>query len=108
MLEARPVEEPPGDNRLRDADARTNPAVQEALRLLVAMLEGLGAEVLVVYLPAVNGDGKAGVDDYLAGGGTVAELRIMAGPYEPVDVGAERMREDEQLRAGVEDLKRRD
>ena len=71
------------------------------------MLEGLGAEVLVVYLPAVNGDGKAGVDDYLAGGGTVAELRIMAGPYEPVDVGAERMREDEQLRAGVEDLKRR-
>ena len=90
-----------------DADASTNPDVQEALRRLVAMLEGLGAKVLVVYLPEVNGDGKAGVDDYLAGGGTVAELRMMAGPYRPVDVGAERMSRDEKLRAAVEDLERR-
>src|SRR5215211_8589972 len=90
-----------------DADARTNPDVQEALRRLVAMLEGLGAEGLVVYLPAVNGDGKAGVDDYLAAGGTVAELRMMAGPYELVDVGVERMSRDEKLRARVEDLERR-
>lgn len=89
-----------------DADARTNPDVQEALRRAVAMLEGLGAIVLVVYLPAVNGDGKAGVDDYLAAGGTVAELRMMAGPYEPVDVGRERMSRDERLRAAVEDLRR--
>jgi hypothetical protein len=90
-----------------DADARTNPNVQEALRRAVKMLEGLGAIVLVVYLPAVNGDEKAGVDDYLAAGGTVKELRMMAGPYEPVDVGAERMSRDEKLRAGVEDLERR-
>jgi hypothetical protein len=90
-----------------DADARTNPDVQEALRRLVAMLQELGAVVLVVYLPAVNGDGKAGVDDYLAAGGTVAELRMMAGPYQPADVGAERMSRDEKLRAAVEDLERR-
>ncbi len=90
-----------------DADARTNPDVQEALRRLVALLEGLGAEVLVVYLPEVNGDGKAGVDDYLAAGGTVAELRMMAGSYRPVDVGAERMGRDEKLRAAVEHLERR-
>jgi len=90
-----------------DADARTNPDVQEALRRLVAMLEELGATVLVVYLPAVNGDGKAGVDDYLAAGGTVAELHLMAAPYQPVDVGAERMSRDEKLRAGLEDLERR-
>jgi hypothetical protein len=90
-----------------DADAKINPDVQEALRRLVKMLEGLGAAVLVVYLPAVNGDAKAGVDDYLAGGGTVAELRMMAGPYEPVDTGAERMSRDERLRAGLEDLERR-
>jgi hypothetical protein len=87
-----------------DADARTNPNVQEALRRLVAMLEKLGAEVHIVYLPAVNGDGKAGVDDYLAAGGTVKELRMMAGPYEPVDVGAERMSRDEKLRVAVEDV----
>src|SRR5829696_9005149 len=90
-----------------DADARTNPDVQEALRRLVAMLEGLGAIVLVVYLPAVNGDGKACVVDYLATGGTVAELRLMAAPYQPVDVGRERISRDEKLRAGVEDLERR-
>jgi hypothetical protein len=90
-----------------DADAQTNPDVQEALRRAVTMLEGLGAVVLVVYLPAVNGDGKAGVDDYLAAGGTVAELRLMAGPYRPVDVGAERMSREERLRAAVEDLERR-
>jgi hypothetical protein len=89
-----------------DADARTNPDVQEALRRLVAMLEELGAMVLVVYLPAVNGDGKTGVDDYLAAGGTVAELLLMAGPYQPVDVGVERMSRDEKLRAAVEDLER--
>jgi hypothetical protein len=90
-----------------DADARTNPDVQEALRRAVRMLEGLGAVVLVVYLPAVNGDGKAGVDDYLAAGGTVKELRLMASPYQPVDVARERMSRDEKLRAAVEDLKRR-
>jgi hypothetical protein len=90
-----------------DADARTNPDVQEALRRNVAMLEEMGASALVVYLPAVNGDGKAGVDDYLAAGGTVAELRMMAGPYQPVDVRVERMGRDEKLRAGVEDLERR-
>src|SRR5215203_4539868 len=88
-----------------DADARTNPDVQEALRRAVRMLEGLGAIVLVVYLPAVNGDGKAGVDDYLATGGTVAELRLMAAPYQPVDVGAERMSGDEKLRAALEELR---
>jgi hypothetical protein len=90
-----------------DADARTNSNVQGALGRAAAMLEGLGAVVLVVYLPAVDGDEKAGVDDYLAAGGTVAELRLMAGPYRPVDVGAERMSRDERLRTAVEDLGRR-
>jgi hypothetical protein len=63
--------------------------------------------VLVVYLPPVNGDGKAGVDDFLAAGGTVAELRVMAGPYKPVDVARERVSRDEKLRSAVEDLERR-
>ena len=91
-----------------DADARINPNVQEALGLAVMMLESLGAIMLVVYLPEVNGDSKAaGVDDYLAVGGTVKELRLMAAPYQPVDVGAERMSRDERLRAAVENLERR-
>jgi hypothetical protein len=90
-----------------DADARTNPDVQEALRRAVKMLQELGAIVLVVYLPTVNGDGKAGVDDFLAAGGSVAELRMMAGPYEPVDVAGERLSQNKRLRAAVEDLERR-
>jgi hypothetical protein len=90
-----------------DADARLNPNVQEALGRAVMMLESLEAIVLVVYLPAVNGDGKAGIDDYLAADGTVKELRLKAAPYQPVDVGAERMSRDERLRAAVEDLERR-
>src|SRR5215203_45044 len=63
-----------------DADARLNPNVQEALGRAVMMLESLEAIVLVVYLPAVNGDGKAGIDDYLAADGTVKKLRLMASP----------------------------
>jgi hypothetical protein len=90
-----------------DSDTRTNPNVQEALRRLVAMLEKMGATVLVVYIPAVNGDSKAGVDDCLAAGGTVEELRELARPFEPVDIGAERMGQDDRLRAAVADSARR-
>jgi hypothetical protein len=47
---------------------------------------------------------KTGVDDYLAGGGTVAELLLMARPYEPADVGAERLRRDGGLREAMGEL----
>ena len=87
-----------------DANTRTNPDVQEALRRLVSLLEKMGADVLVVYLPAVNGDWTAGVDDYLAAGGTVEELREMAAPYKPVDVGRERLKGDDKLAARVDAL----
>ncbi len=87
-----------------DADARTNADVQEALRRLVAMLEGLGAVVLVAYLNPVNGDDKAGVDDYKAAGGTLEALRRMAQPFQPVDVGPIRLSRDEKLRAADEYL----
>ena len=87
-----------------DADSRTNSNVQLGLARAVKMLEALGACVLVVYLPPVNGDDKAGVDNYKAGGGSKAELRLMARPFEPVDVGAERLTKNEKLRAVVEGL----
>jgi hypothetical protein len=87
-----------------DSDARTNPNVQTALRRMVAMLEKLGAIVLVVYLPSVNGDSKSGVDDYLAAGGNVAELRLMAHPFVPVDIRHERLSKDEELRLEVQRL----
>jgi hypothetical protein len=87
-----------------DNDVMVKEAVQLALSRLVGMLEGRGAEVLVVYLPA--GELK-GVDNYLAAGHTVAELRMLARKFEPADVGRIRLSRDEKLRVAVEDLQAR-
>jgi Domain of unknown function (DUF3854) len=90
-----------------DSDCMSKANVQDALAALAATLEERGAAVKVIYLPDAEDGSKQGIDDYLAAGGTVAELRLMAAPYQPVDVGAERITRDEKLRAGVEDLERR-
>ena len=50
---------------------------------------------------------KTGVDDFLAAGGTVNELKMLARKFEPQDLGRIRLSRDEKLRAGVEDLERR-
>ena len=84
-----------------DADSRTNADVQEALKRNVTMLEKLGAVVLVADVPEVEGDGKAGVDDYLAAGGDLEELRASARPFEPADIARERMSRDEKFAATV-------
>lgn len=89
-----------------DADAKTNASVQEGLRRLVAMLEGLGAVVLVIYVPAVGDDSKAGVDDYKAAGLTLEGLRRQARPFVPLDVGRERMRRDVKLATVVRACRR--
>lgn len=87
-----------------DNDAVVKAEVQEALTAFVEALEDAGAEALVVYLP----DGPLkGVDDYLAAGHTVAELRILARKFEPSDVARIRLSRDEKLRARVEDLEQR-
>ncbi|HEV2093598.1 MAG TPA: hypothetical protein VGR18_10580 [Rubrobacter sp.] len=81
-----------------DADYRTNENVQKALAKRVAFLEGRGARVLVVSVPEVDGDPNAGLDDYIAAGGDPLELAKTARPYEPADVGRERLSRDERLR----------
>jgi hypothetical protein len=50
---------------------------------------------------------KIGVDDFLASGGTVAELKLLARPFDPSDFTTLRMSRDDRLRAGVEDLRRK-
>jgi Domain of unknown function (DUF3854) len=90
-----------------DSDLMRNPDVLDALERLVAFLEVRGAQVLVVYLSDAEDGGKVGVDDFLAGGGAVAELRLMARPYKRPDLAAVRLSRDERLAAGVEDLWRR-
>jgi ribosomal protein S19E (S16A) len=87
-----------------DNDVMVKEGVQLALQRLVRDLERRGAEVLVVYLP----DGPLkGVDDFLAAGHSVAELKMLARKFEPADIGHIRLSRDQKLRAGVEDLERR-
>lgn len=57
-----------------DSDVTTKKAVRYALVRLKAFLESRGAVVEIVYLPPVDDDGKQGIDDYLAAGGTVEAL----------------------------------
>jgi hypothetical protein len=87
-----------------DSDVMVKVEVQMALERLVAALEDRGARVLVVYLPDAPDGSKQGVDDYLAGGGSVAELRLMARSYEAGDLGEIRLSRDERLRAAVAEL----
>jgi Domain of unknown function (DUF3854) len=89
-----------------DSDCMYKPGVQEALAALVAVLEDRGAAVRVIYLPDAAEGSKQGVDDYLAGGGTVREMFMLAREFDPADVGWIRMSRDERLRAAVEDLER--
>jgi hypothetical protein len=56
-----------------DSDSATNPMVQKALTQTRALLESRDAVVRVVYLPS-TGNGKVGLDDFFAAGGTVEEL----------------------------------
>ena len=57
-----------------DSDLSEKPEVNLALRRLKKFLEGRGAEVLVVYLPAGEGGAKVGLDDFLATGKKVDDL----------------------------------
>jgi hypothetical protein len=87
-----------------DSDVMTKPEVQLALERLVAFLEGRGARVLVVYLADAKEGSKVGVDDYLAAGGTVAELRLLARPFEAQDLAGVRLSRDESLQVRISEL----
>jgi hypothetical protein len=69
-----------------DSDVMTKPEVQKALRRFRAYLESQGARTLVCVLPSENG--KIGLDDYLAAGGTRETLQTLAVPRLPDISGA--------------------
>ncbi len=65
-----------------DGDYKTNPHVQRAINALVRLLaarSGIGA-VYLCSLPQDPSGTKVGVDDYLASGGTAAQLRQLLQP----------------------------
>ncbi|MCA1716781.1 MAG: DUF3854 domain-containing protein [Actinobacteria bacterium] len=90
-----------------DSDYMSKAGVQDALAALVAALQDRGAAVKVVYLPDAADGSKQGVDDYLAAGGTIREMFMLAREFDPADVGRIRLSRDEKLRAAVEDLEGR-
>nr|MDP9477432.1 DUF3854 domain-containing protein [Actinomycetota bacterium] len=90
-----------------DSDCMYKPGVQDALAALVAALDARGAVVKVIYLPDAADGSKQGIDDYLAAGGTIREMFMLARDFDPADVGRIRVSRDEKLRASVEDLERR-
>jgi hypothetical protein len=85
-----------------DSDCMYKAGVQEAMAALVAALEDRGAVVKVIYLPDAADGSKQGVDDYLAAGGTVNELKMLARKFDPADFGHIRLSRDEELHAKVD------
>ncbi|MFQ5620177.1 MAG: VapE domain-containing protein, partial [Rhodospirillales bacterium] len=75
-----------------DSDVATKRQVKTALKRLAGILRNAGAEVTPVYLPAGPDGEKAGVDDYLANGGTVAGLYQLAGTAQLVQAAMESSR----------------
>src|SRR5215212_6989426 len=61
-----------------DADVMVNPNVQKALQGLAAFLRERGALVKYLLWPERYRGTKTGVDDYLANGGNILELRSWA------------------------------
>jgi hypothetical protein len=56
------------------------PGVHDACTRLGRMVGRRGAEVAYVYLPSGEGGAKVGVDDFLAGGKSLADVTALAAP----------------------------
>ncbi len=61
-----------------DSDVMTKPPVFEALKRLRSFLESRGAHIKVVYLPDGPDGAKVGLDDFIASGRDVSDLRRLA------------------------------
>ncbi len=61
-----------------DSDVMLKPGVYAALVRLKNFVEGRGANVAVIYLPAGEGGSKQGADDFLAAGNSVDDLLALA------------------------------
>lgn len=91
-----------------DSDMLRNPNVQEAAEQLAEHLAGRGAEVRIVYLEDQADGSKTGADDFIAGGGTLAELLDLSRPFDPEDLHREKLSRSGRLRLSLDWLKRRE
>src|SRR5215218_2634670 len=68
-----------------DADVMVNPNVQKALQGLAAFLRERGALVKYLFWPERYRGTKVGIDDYLAAGGSIADLYKTAQEYPDIE-----------------------
>jgi hypothetical protein len=68
-----------------DSDYTSNPNVSQAAKRLAELLKPKKASVSIVLLPPGNNGTKIGVDDFLAGGHTIAELKALLVPAEEME-----------------------
>jgi len=68
-----------------DSDIVTKHEVYRAMKQLKVHLERKGAHVQIIYLPLIEGLSKTGVDDYLAAGHTIDDLRQLTAGSEGED-----------------------
>jgi hypothetical protein len=73
-----------------DSDYATNPSVSQAVKRLAEYLKRKKANVSIVLLPMGKDGSKIGADDFLVGGHTVAELKVLAVPAEEAVVTEDR------------------
>ncbi|MDD5703700.1 MAG: DUF3854 domain-containing protein, partial [Dehalococcoidales bacterium] len=65
-----------------DSDYATNPSVSQAVKRLAEFLKRKKSSVSIVLLPMGDNGSKTGVDDFLAGSHTLADLKALAVPAE--------------------------
>ena len=65
-----------------DSDYRDNPSVRKAAERLGEHLSRKGGKIRVVYLPPGERGEKVGVDDFLAQGCSIDDLKALAAPIE--------------------------
>jgi len=87
-----------------DSDMLLKPEVQLAAERLAEVLIARGAVVEMAYLPELIPGGKTGVDDYLASGRTVADLKELCEPFTVEDVKRRRLERMPALAERIEEL----
>jgi hypothetical protein len=80
-----------------DSDVMVKAPVRNALTELAGYLGSKGATVRYLHVPD-GGDGKTGLDDYLAAGHSVADLRSLVRP-DPPELAADQGPEPQPLAA---------
>ena len=87
-----------------DSDMLLIPEVQLAAERLAEVLIARGAVVEMAYFPDLIPNGKTGVDDYLASGKTVADLKALCVPFTKEDVKRRRLERMPALACRIKEL----